>query len=194
MLVKICGLTSRFDAAHAIKSGADFVGFVKDSASKRYISGESLREILGDSAVWERSVAVYGPYSGEAIVTKHLQCFLDDSAPDALSFGVARPTGEDEIEQVVEASSHCQYLTLDTFSASEYGGSGIPFDWNLAAKIVERCPAPVFLAGGLTLENVQEAIRNVRPAGVDVSSGVERLPGVKDSDLVLRFIELAKSA
>lgn len=193
MLVKICGVTNRSDAAYAIGCGADFVGFVKDSFSKRYIADESLADVLSDAGVQDRSVAVYGPYSGEPFATRYLQCFLGGESGGDVTFGVVRPKSADEIDQVIEMSAGCQYLTLDAYSDSEHGGSGKRVDWSLAAEIVERSSVPVMLAGGLTCDNVQEAIRAVRPAGVDVSSGVERSPGVKDLDLVLRFVELAKS-
>ena len=82
-------------------------------------------------------------------------------------------------------------LLLDTYTESERGGTGRTFDWSLAVRAKEIGP-PVILSGGLTTANVQEAIRNVRPYAVDVSSGVEREPGRKDPEKLRRFMEQVK--
>jgi phosphoribosylanthranilate isomerase len=86
-----------------------------------------------------------------------------------------------------------EFLLLDAFHPAQHGGSGQPVDWDLAAEIVLSSPIPVILAGGLTPENVTEAIRRVQPAGVDVSSGIEKAPGIKDSERLRSFIENAKA-
>ena len=81
---------------------------------------------------------------------------------------------------------------LDTYTDAERGGTGITFDWSLAA-LAKKIGPPIILSGGLTTANVQEAIRKVRPYAVDVSTGVEREPGRKDPEKLRRFIELCKS-
>ena len=82
---------------------------------------------------------------------------------------------------------------LDSYSADSPGGTGLVCDWNRAAEWVARASGPVLLAGGLTPDNVAEAIRRVKPWGVDVSSGVEKAPGEKDIQKVKRFIDLCRS-
>jgi phosphoribosylanthranilate isomerase len=88
-------------------------------------------------------------------------------------------------------------VLLDAYSDREFGGTGIPVDWGYAAELRQRLQErgiPLLLAGGLTPENVGEAVARVKPYAVDVSSGVEAAPGLKDLDKVRRFIEAAKSA
>lgn len=85
-------------------------------------------------------------------------------------------------------------MVLDAFSADGYGGTGKLVDWNDAALLVRRIKAPVILAGGLTPDNVAEAIRAVRPYAVDVSSGVERAPGEKDPVKVRDFVQAVRQA
>jgi phosphoribosylanthranilate isomerase len=95
----------------------------------------------------------------------------------------------DVMETIVEASM----VLLDAFSTKAYGGTGEKVEWELAAEIVRLSKLPVMLAGGLTADNVAEAIRVVRPYAVDVSSGVEEKPGIKDPAKVRDFIRAVRS-
>jgi phosphoribosylanthranilate isomerase len=96
----------------------------------------------------------------------------------------------DLINQTINASA----ILLDAYREDSYGGTGVTIDWGVAAEIVQRADRSVILAGGLTPENVADAVRRVRPYAVDVSSGIEKQPGIKDWDRMRAFIEAAKSA
>jgi phosphoribosylanthranilate isomerase len=93
---------------------------------------------------------------------------------------------------VMETMVHASMVLLDSFSEDSFGGTGHKVDWELAAEIVRRSKIPVMLAGGLTPDNVAEAVRLVQPFAVDVSSGVEEKPGLKDPVKVRDFIHAAK--
>jgi phosphoribosylanthranilate isomerase len=95
---------------------------------------------------------------------------------------------------MVEHSGIPAAILLDAYSENEYGGTGKRVDWELAATIVEKHGWPVILAGGLTPDNVAEAIRIVRPYAVDVSSGIESSPGIKDHGKMKAFVEAVRSA
>jgi phosphoribosylanthranilate isomerase len=97
---------------------------------------------------------------------------------------------EDLTQQTINASA----ILLDAYREEAFGGTGHKVDWGIAAEIVQRAQRPVILAGGLTPENVADAIRRVRPYAVDVSSGVEREPGIKDWGKIQAFIAAAKGA
>jgi phosphoribosylanthranilate isomerase len=99
--------------------------------------------------------------------------------------------GEESIQEAKKHSRFSDAILLDT-AAKEMGGSGKTHDWEISRRIVEAVEKPVFLAGGLTPENVREAVEMVRPYAVDVSSGVEREKGKKDLEKVRKFIEAAK--
>lgn len=105
-----------------------------------------------------------------------------------------RLSADAEIAEALKKETGAERLLIDAFHKDAYGGTGELADWNLAAKIVELSPIPVGLAGGLNPENVAEAIRRVRPAMVDVSSGVEASPGRKDREKVRAFVAAAKGA
>ncbi len=97
-------------------------------------------------------------------------------------------------KSILEGGKWLQALVLDTHHPTLGGGTGQTSDWNFASELVQSLPCPVVLAGGLTPQNVGEAIGRVMPWGVDVSSGVERSPGIKDGYLVKRFCEAARIA
>ena len=108
----------------------------------------------------------------------------------AKSIKAIRVRGEESLRAAAEYDVDA--LLLDTYTESERGGTGRTFDWSLAVRAKEIGP-PIILSGGLTAENIQEAIRTARPYAVDVSSGVEREPGKKDQEKLRRFIEAVRA-
>lgn len=188
MIVKICGLRRQEDAELAAELGADLLGFVCEPTSPRFV-GE------GWSPEWLASlplprVAVYGPVGAPSTAFTHVQGHTwpedwRDPRPRLAVWRLGSPEGEPKVKGA--------YLVLDAYHTGQHGGLGKTIDWDVAAEIVERSPVPVLLAGGLTPENVGEAIRRVRPVGVDVSSGIEKAPGVKDPERLRAFIESARS-
>jgi phosphoribosylanthranilate isomerase len=199
--VKICGVTRLEDALAAARLGADAVGFNFWPRSKRFLPPPAAAAIV---ARLPPSVATFGVFvdpsraeleealalSGVGVAQLH-----GDEAPE-LCLGLAVPVvkairvreGRDLARL---ASYEVRAFLLDAPSAG-YGGSGETFDWGLAAEAARELP--VLLAGGLTPDNVADAVRAVRPLGVDVASGVESSPGVKDPARMELFVRRAKAA
>jgi phosphoribosylanthranilate isomerase len=202
--VKICGITNIEDARAAVASGADALGFVMYGKSPRCVKPAVASAIVAGLPPFVLPVGVF--VNEDADMVRRL---MDDCG-----FALAQLHGD-------ESASYCQSLgrpvlkairlkdrgsflalaefhgranvrgfVIDAFEEHAYGGTGQTVDWALAAEAARA--APILLAGGLTPSNVAEAIRQVRPYGVDVSSGVEERPGKKDPAKVKAFIEAAK--
>lgn len=200
--VKICGITSREDALGALEAGADALGFVFYSKSPRYIAPKAAAEIIASLPPFISNVGLFVNGSDQEvrqIVERTgidtLQFHGDESAEDCAPFlrhciKAFRIADVDSLNQLPDF--HTRAWLLDSFVPGEQGGTGVTFNWALAKQAVSL-NRPVILAGGLTADNVQEAIRQVRPYAVDVSSGVESAPGKKDLAKVRAFIQSAKS-
>jgi len=201
--VKICGITSLEDALTAIEAGADALGFVFCSASPRNISPQLAAEIIRRLPPFVQTVGLFVDEELSTVNAIADRCGLDvvqlhgAEAPDYClavrrrvikAFRVKDITTLDSLEQYQVAG----YL-LDAWSATAHGGTGKTFNWEIAAEAV-RSGRSIVLAGGLTPENVAEAVNNVRPYAVDVSSGVESAPGCKDHRKLFEFTQNAKHA
>ncbi len=219
MKIKICGITNLDDALAAAEVGADMLGLVFFPRSPRYIDPERAGEIvaaLKQHGNTPRFVGVFVDESLERVraiaVTAQLDMAqLHGNEPPAMvrELGVChpelqsvvvykalRPQNEAEAQaQVAECraavNGNIPAFIVDAFDAQRFGGTGSRADWDIAARIAREFPT--LLAGGLSVDNVAEAIRAVRPWGVDVSSGVERSPGLKDHNRMRKFIHKAKS-
>jgi phosphoribosylanthranilate isomerase len=201
--VKICGITNLEDALHAVRSGADALGFVFYRRSPRCVMPEQVRAIIAGLPPLVTTVGLFvNQAAGE--VRKIVDfCGLDviqlhgeedpricrNLSPSRVVKAVRlRDSGslEDLHQYPVSA------VLLDAWVPDSYGGTGHRCDWQLAARVAKE--RTTILAGGLDAACVAEAVRQVRPYAVDVSSGVERSPGVKDPDKVAAFIYNAKIA
>jgi phosphoribosylanthranilate isomerase len=197
--VKICGVTRLEDALCAARLGADALGFNFWPRSRRHVSPAAAAEIVRSLPP---GVATFGVFvdptrdellaaverSGVGVVQLH------GDEPPQLCVGLPVPVVKairvaDAHALAQLASYEARAFLLDAPSPG-YGGSGSTFDWSLAAEVARELP--VLLAGGLRPENVAEAVRTVRPLAVDVASGVEASPGVKDPALVQAFVRAAK--
>ena len=201
MIIKICGITRRADAQHAIEHGATALGFVFWPRSPRYIAPERATEIIAtlDGGVTFVGVFVNEPLesakaiaatTGVSVVQLH-----GDEGPDfadALGYPVFRSVTLDEAAHVATEWKPDTLFLLDAADRERRGGTGQAIDWARAAGLARQ--QPVILAGGLTPENVAEAIERVDPYGVDVSSGVEVAAGIKDAAKVSQFLENARAA
>jgi phosphoribosylanthranilate isomerase len=201
MFIKVCGITRLSDALHAVEHGATAIGFVFWPRSPRFVAPERAAEIVAElpSNVLAVGVFVNEPVdairtiaarSGIAVVQLH-----GDEPPAyaaAIGWPVMRAVTLDDVGDVVDAWPSDTTLLLDASDRERRGGTGQTVDWTRAAAVAER--RRLVLAGGLTPSNVAEAIAAVRPFGVDVSSGVEEAPGVKDFDKVARFLAAARRA
>lgn len=200
---KICGVTRVDDALTAAKAGADAIGLVFYAKSPRAVDVRQAREIVAALPPFVTTVGLFVNASRceineilDAVPLDMLQ-FHGDETP-AQCEGFHRPwfkalrvgNGED-IEAQVARYANASGILLDTFVAGVPGGTGERFDWSLIPAALAK---PLILAGGLTAENVQQAIAQVRPYAVDVSGGVEASKGVKDASKVMAFVGRVRSA
>ena len=200
--VKICGLTSVADASSALEAGADALGMVFYKPSPRYINYPQAKEITTCAGPLVTLVGLFvnpGRADVEAAIRDtgiNLLQFHGDE-PEEFCKSFTRPyikairmaAGTDSKEAVKRYPS-ASGLLFDAWQEDKYGGTGKTFDWQ---RLGRQRDYPLILAGGLTPDNVAQAIAAVRPYAVDVSGGVEKTPGVKDPDLVKRFICNAKN-
>lgn len=195
--VKICGLTRAADARLAVDLGADALGFVLERTSPRFIGDEPPKWLLDLDPMIPR-VAVFGrvdraPHRTAFDIVQGAE-WVEYPTAFARRFHTLRlragQRAEDFLHQTINASA----LLLDAYKEGQYGGTGHTVDWDLAAEIVQRSERPVILAGGLNPSNVAQAVRRLRPYAVDVSSGIESAPGIKDWDRLKEFLEAAKAA
>lgn len=199
--VKICGVTRLEDALAAVRLGADALGFNFWPRSRRYVAPAQARAIVRRLPPLVTAVGVFvDPTRDEVLRAVEAsgvvmaQLHGDETPELCLSIPVPvlkaiRVADARSLAQL--ASYEVRGFVLDAPSAG-YGGSGTTFDWSLVAEVAREMP--VVLAGGLTPENVAEAVSVVRPWAVDVASGVEAAPGVKDERLMARFIDAAREA
>lgn len=210
--VKICGLTRIEDAEGAIDNGADALGFVFEPTSPRYI-GPRAPEIIDRIEPYVLCVGVFGQLHYADSVNLNAVQFAELSSTNSIFSSVGLSRTPAAIKTIRVSSAERPDLTLkltedwlrqfhieprglllDAFDPKAFGGTGKTIDWEFAAEFVRLSRRPVILAGGLTPENVGDAVRKVHPYAVDVSSGVEASPGVKDLSKVQDFIQAAKNA
>jgi phosphoribosylanthranilate isomerase len=207
---KICGLTREEDLAVAVAAGADAVGFlVGVPLSPRNLTLERAETLLGQVPVFVDSVVVTAPKSIEWLVEVcerlkpsaiqiHGKEQLDSSKireriKHSRLIKTMYVTEDSLNESVIDDLKTFDAVLLDSFIRGQYGGTGKVHDWTLSRQIKEAVdPVSVILAGGLNPENVKEAIMAVEPYAVDVASGVEANPGIKDQGKVRAFLENAK--
>jgi phosphoribosylanthranilate isomerase len=200
--VKICGITNQEDAESAVAAGADAVGFNFYVNSPRYLKVETAAKIskIISPAVLRVGVFVNAP--DELIFAAIQECGLgmlqfhgEEKPEECTRFGLMsmkafRIRDDGSLDEIKKYKTDA-YL-LDAWAPDEHGGTGRTFNWELAQR-AQKLGKPIFLAGGLTPENVAKAVRQVRPFGVDVSSGVESSPGKKDHEKMRAFIKAVRS-
>jgi phosphoribosylanthranilate isomerase len=208
LFVKICGITSVADAACAIDAGADALGFVFWPMSPRRTTVEKAAEIARALPTTVRRVGVFVNETRDEMARAADAVGLDllqlhgDEPVDAIA-GLPRPAlkavrvgkgfAQDEALRYAAVAAG---ILVDTRLPGEThmpGGTGVPFDWTLVTGLATRVSF-LMLAGGLGPANVGEAVRAVRPHAVDVSSGVEALPGRKDPEKVRAFVRAVREA
>ena len=201
MFLKICGITRLSDALHAVEHGAGALGFVFWPQSPRHISPEHAAEIIAALPPGVDAVGVFvnEPVEGIRSVAAQtgvstIQLHGDETPayPAALDWPVLRAITVDQVKEASAAWPPETLFLMDTADPVRRGGTGTTIDWRQAASAARG--RRIVLAGGLTPDNVADAIVTVRPFGVDVSSGVEDAPGVKNADKVARFLASARSA
>ena len=201
--VKICGITNLPDGMAAAEAGADALGFVFYDQSPRRISVEGAAALIRQLPPSVMKVGVFVNAPEDLVVRASRECGLNllqfhgDEPPDyCLQFGLMSMKAF-RIRDAASLQALQNYPTdawlLDAYSPDTPGGTGETFNWDLALQ-ARSLGRPIFLAGGLTPENVSEAAQRAQPYGVDVSSGVEAAPGRKDHAKVRAFIQAAKAA
>lgn len=184
MRIKICGITRPMDAQYAEQSGADAVGVVVFSESPRSVSTRRAREIFDTIGPFTTTVAVSHTRSKgelEQMIALH---------PSAIQISHPFTFSENPGVRVIRVigrgdplPSDCDAIIID-----DSHGEGKAYDPSFARRAVERSTVPVILAGGLTPDNVSEAVERIRPYAVDVATGVEASPGIKDYKKIRAFI------
>lgn len=195
--VKICGITRLEDAKSAVDAEADALGFVFYHQSARYIQPEKARDIITQLPPFVVPVGVFVNEEASVILRilkatgiQVIQLHGDESPEFCRQFSIKvikafRVQGHSDLHEIV-SRYHVDAILLDTYSQDTPGGTGKIFPWEMADKV--KPYGPVILAGGLTADNVAEAIRRVHPYAVDVSSGVETKPGYKDEVRIREFV------
>jgi phosphoribosylanthranilate isomerase len=200
--VKICGITNIDDALQAVAAGADALGFVFHEPSPRHVFPEQAAAIIRALPPFVQAVGLFVNAGLDLVNAAADQCRLDL----VQLHGHESPEYCDRVERRVVKAFRVKDITsldpvknyrvagylLDAYSPAVYGGTGLTFNWEVAQHA--RQYGPVILAGGLTPENVGQAVHAVAPYAVDVSSGVETAPGKKDPDKVREFIRRAKAS
>jgi len=223
MKVKICGITNLEDALVAVDAGADYLGFIFYSPSKRSIDITTASDIVQKLRQRADCPVLVGVFVNETAVTMahvldtvglDLAQLSGEEVPKLIgdegspiygrSYKALRPASLAEAEADAEwyvnkkqktengKRKTIPSLLIDTYHPTMRGGTGETGDWTISAKLAETIPG-LMLAGGLSADNVADAVRQVRPFAVDVASGVEASPGKKDHALVRAFIQNAKS-
>lgn len=200
--IKFCGITRSRDAAQAVRLGVDALGFVLVAASARYIAPADAYKIRRELPPFVSAVALFKDADAAFV-----QEVIDALAPDLLQFhgnedagyceSFALPylkavamDGKQNLARIARQFRSASALLLDSHAVSGMGGSGKTFDWSL----VSRVKIPLVLAGGLNAENVARAVRKLRPFAVDVSSGIESKPGIKDASMMRAFVAAVRGA
>jgi len=209
--VKICGITSTADAVVAADAGADFIGVILDiEYSPRSVTAAVAKEIVGaipvpvillmekgfkDMASAALEINPYGvqvvgegTFEETAWLKNTTGCFVLKTVH--ISRG---NTGQDSFSDMYQrienfGSAGVDAIVLDSKTGKKRGGTGCVCDWDMASRLSASCSVPVILAGGITPENVIQAVETVCPYGIDMSSGVERSPGRKDPEKILKLI------
>jgi len=201
-IVKICGIKTQKDAQAAINAGADYLGFNFYPKSVRFIEKSVCAEITSVLKREHPQVNLVGVFVNSPVdeIKDILQtCHLDlaqlhgDETPE--TFAQLAPHAFRAFRGIPESNagyerSEAPAMLIDAAVKGVYGGSGVTADWSAAAKLAQQYP--LLLAGGLTPENVADAVRQVQPWGVDVASGVESAPGEKDARKMSEFVKAVK--
>lgn len=201
--IKICGITRAEDALVAAKAGADAIGLVFVEQSPRHVTPETAAALRRGLPPFVSVVALFVNADAAKV-----RAVIDQVRPDLLQFHgeeqpefcrafafpyvkAARVRPGMDLLQYAARYADAQGLLLDAYTPGVHGGTGERFDWSLIPRDLDR---PIVLAGGLEPGNVGEAVRQVRPWAVDVSSGVEAAKGVKDAAKIAAFIREVSNA
>ncbi len=199
--VKICGITRLADIETAVAAGADALGFIFVPASRRFIRIEAARDLVARVPAFVQTVALFADPTVDWVET-----VIDQVGPDLLQFhgsetgrfcrqfgrpyikAVSADLDDESRRRLMQEHHTARGFLIDSHSVSGLGGTGHTFDWSRWPHDNGRDRRPWILAGGLSPDNVVEAVETLSPYAVDVSSGVEEAPGIKSADKIHAFI------
>jgi len=199
--IKICGITRVEDALAAAEAGADAIGLVFYKQSPRAVTVQQAQQIIAALPPFITTVGLFVNSSRselneilDAVPLDLLQFHGDERAAECESYQrpylkALRVKAGDDVRAEIDSYPSAAGILLDTYVAGVPGGTGEPFDWSLVPADASK---PIVLAGGLSPDNVGEAISRVRPYAVDVSGGVEQGKGIKDAEKIRAFIAACK--
>ena len=199
---KICGITRIDDALAAVAAGADAIGFVFYAKSPRAVTAAQARAIIAALPPFVTTVGLFVNASScelnetlEAVPLDLLQFHGDETADQCEGYHrpyikALRVKAGDDIAAACDAYASASGILLDTYVEGVPGGTGQAFDWSLIPQGLSK---PIILAGGLSVENVAQAIAQVQPYAVDVSGGVEKSKGIKDHDKIRAFMQAVRA-
>ena len=202
--IKICGITNLDDALAAVDAGADALGFNFYKPSPRYITPDAARRIISELPASILTVGVFVneplPQSAADLATDAgvtaIQLHGDESPSycRALTghYVIKALAAGPDFDTQLAAEYDVEAILLDTKDDALRGGTGRVFDWSIAHRVCRTVPK-LFLAGGLSLQNIEDAIRSVDPYGVDACSALEKMPGKKDHERVRAFVKTIRS-
>ncbi|MBH3451241.1 phosphoribosylanthranilate isomerase [Pseudomonas putida] len=200
---KICGITRIEDALAAAEAGADAIGFVFYAKSPRAVDVRQARAIIAELPPFVTTVGLFVNASRcelneilEVVALDLLQFHGDETPQDCEGYHrpwikALRVRPSDDLEAACQLYAGARGILLDTYVAGVPGGTGEAFDWSLVPAHLSK---PIILAGGLSADNVGQAIAQVRPYAVDVSGGVEQAKGIKDAAKIEAFMQAVKQA
>ncbi|WP_043200430.1 phosphoribosylanthranilate isomerase [Pseudomonas putida] len=200
---KICGITRIEDALAAAEAGADAIGFVFYAKSPRAVDVRQARAIIAELPPFVTTVGLFVNASRcelneilEVVPLDLLQFHGDETPQDCEGYHrpwikALRVRPGDNLEAACQLYAGARGILLDTYVAGVPGGTGEAFDWSLVPAHLSK---PIILAGGLSADNVGQAIAQVRPYAVDVSGGVEQAKGIKDAAKIEAFMQAVKQA
>lgn len=193
--IKICGICRVEDALAASEMGADALGFIAVPGGPRYLSPDTYNEISQSLPLFvKRVVVTRRAEEAEDYLAEYVQHYEDIRDKSRFRRGVQwrirafRVRDAASLQEIADYPDAVGAVLLDAYHAETLGGAGVPFNWELARRAKALTDRPLLLAGGLTPDNVADALETVRPYGVDVSSGIERAPGIKDHARMRAFI------
>lgn len=201
--IKICGITRVEDALAAVEAGADAIGLVFYAPSPRAVTIDQAEKICKALPPFITTVGLFvnASYEEVSVISSKLSLGLlqfhgEESAAYCEQFNqpwikALRVQPSTNIREAMQPYNKAQGILLDSYVAGVQGGTGTTFDWSLIPQQTEK---PIVLAGGLTIENVQQAVQIVKPYAVDVSGGVEITKGIKDHNKIKAFINKVKSS
>jgi phosphoribosylanthranilate isomerase len=204
MKIKICGITTKEDAMNCVEMGVDALGFNFFAGSSRYLSPTKAQEICQVLPPFVSIVGVFVNSNVQEINDISAHCNLDyvqlhgDETPEFCSklnlkiIKALRVQNETDLHCMESYQGLVTSLLLDAKCESAYGGTGKIFDWAIALR-AKQSGLPVILSGGLNRENIEAAIKFVNPYGVDICSGVEKSPGIKDFNKLERLVSLIRN-